>query len=241
MANDLAVIVPTRGRPENIRRAIAAWDHTKAWDAADMVIVVDDDDPALKQYQGIFFELMRADGALQVMHAGAWQPLVPKLNAAALALANRRRHFALGFAGDDHMPRTIGWAARYVSALSALRTGMVYANDGYQSGKIATEWAVTADAVRLFGAMVPAPVEHLYCDNAMISLFHNARAMAYLPWVLIEHMHPFAGKASTDAQYGRFNSPAQYDRDQAAYEGWCRNDLPEQLRMLQRLRETGER
>ena len=165
--------------------------------------------------------------------------MVHKLDATARDLAGR--YWALGFAGDDHLPQTIGWAKRYLTVLHELGTGMVYGDDGYQGRKLSTEWAVTSDVVRELGRMVPAPVEHMYCDNSMMDLFGAAGALRYLPEVRIEHMHPHAGKAQTDAQYQRVNHRDQFKTDRFWYEDWkislmasdvasvrlLRGDLPE--------------
>ncbi|WP_037684635.1 hypothetical protein, partial [Streptomyces griseus] len=106
--------------------------------------------------------------------------------------------------------RTVGWAGRYVDELRQLGTGIVYGDDGYQGERLPTQWAMTADVVGALGRMVPAPVEHLYCDNSVLDLGRAAGCIRYLPDVLVEHMHPVAGKAADDDQYRRVNSSAQY-------------------------------
>lgn len=217
---DLAIIVPTRGRPENVRKVIAAWDFTNAWDHADMVLVIDADDPMAPGYWQIDAE-READfrsGPIKIVEIPAWLPMVHKLDAAARDAATD--HFAVGFAGDDHLPQTIGWAARYLDVLRELGTGMVYGDDGYQGRKLSTEWAVTSDVVRALGRMVPAPVEHMYCDNAMMDLFGAAGALRHLPEIRVEHMHPVAGKAKTDEQYDRVNHRDQFRKDKVAYDRW---------------------
>lgn len=211
---ELAVIVPTRGRPGNVRKVLEAWNFTNAWDVADLVLVVDADDPEIDGYRA----LRRENLPVNVIEMPVWQPMVHKLNAAALALADD--YFALGFAGDDHLPRTINWAQTYLSYLHSLGTGMVHSDDGYQGARLSTEWAVTSDVVLKLGRMVPAPVEHMYCDNSMKDLFNQVDAVKYLPQVRIEHMHPIAGKAETDAQYQRVNHRDQFKKDRAAYEQW---------------------
>lgn len=219
----LAVIVPTRGRPENIQKVISAWDFTNAWDHAHLVLAVDGDDPKYRGYADLFEQTRHPDtdeALFSFMVQDRWTPMVYKLNKAAVALALSRKYFALGFAGDDHLPQTIGWAARYLTVLRELGTGMVYGDDGYQGRKLSTEWAVTADAVRALDRMVPADVEHMYCDNAMMDLFGGAKAMRHLPEVRIEHMHPYAGKAERDDQYDRVNHRDQFAKDRRAYESW---------------------
>ncbi len=237
---DLAIIVPTRGRPGNVRKVIDAWDFTNAWDHADLVLAVDADDPEIQGYQDLVDEFWQATGeeasdtALSLVEIPVWMPMVHKLNAVARQVADKYR--ALGFAGDDHLPRTIGWAARYLKVLGELGTGMVYGDDGYQGAKLSTEWAVTSDVVRSLHRMVPADVEHMYCDNAMMDLFGGAGAMRHLPEIRIEHMHPVAGKAETDAQYQRVNHRDQFGKDRRAYEHWKRDILPSQIGTVRALR-----
>lgn len=231
-AGRLAVIVPTRGRPDNIRKVIAAWDETQAWADADLILAVDADDPKRDGYQ----EFVKPQGQIWAYEMNEWMPMVTKLNWAAQNVALAGKHFAIAFAGDDHLPRTPGWAAAYLAALRELGTGMVYGDDGYQGAKLSTEWAVTTDAVRALGRMVPAPVDHLYCDNAMMDLFGGAGALRHLPEVRIEHMHPAAGKATSDAQYDKVNSAKQYRGDRAAYETWKRTGLDRQIEIIRRLR-----
>lgn len=215
---DLAVLIPTRGRPDNILKVIAAWDFTNAWDHADMVLIVDADDPELVGYR----EPEISDHA-KIIVMSEWMPMVHKLNLAAQNMA--LGWFALGFAGDDHIPRTINWAERYLTVLREMGSGMVYGDDGYQGANLSTEWAVTSDAVLALGRMVPADVEHMYCDNSMMDLFGGAGALRHLPEVRIEHMHPIVGKGETDAQYQRVNHRDQFAKDRRAYEGWKHGDI----------------
>jgi predicted O-methyltransferase YrrM len=231
---ELAVLIPTRGRPGNIRKVISAWDFTNAWDHADMVLIVDADDPEIEGYRDIDFEMIDQRPNLLIMTIPKWLPMVHKLDAAARDLAPR--YFALGFAGDDHLPQTIGWAKRYLDVLHELQTGMVYGDDGYQGRKLSTEWAITSDVVRELGRMVPAPVEHMYCDNAMMDLFGAAGALRHLPEVRIEHMHPIVGKAETDAQYQRVNHRDQFKKDRTHYEVWRKVAMDVQVAAVRLLR-----
>lgn len=237
---DLAILVPTRGRPGNIRKVISAWDFTDAWDHADLVLIVDADDPELAVYEAVadLVNEPAAEGTepVEVVVMDEWMPMVHKLNLVAALYAQTKTYRALGFAGDDHLPQTIGWAQRYLTVLRELGSGMVYSDDGYQGRKLSTEWAVTADAVRALGRMVPAPVEHMYCDNSMMDLFGGAGALRFLPEVRIEHMHPVTGKAETDAQYQRVNHRDQFARDRRSYEGWRRLGMMTDIAAIRALR-----
>lgn len=234
---DLAIIVPTRGRPENIRKVISAWDFTNAWDHAHLVLAVDGDDPEYPAYAALYDEHVHPDTnepLFSVHVQDRWVPMVHKLNDTAQDLA--RAYFAVGFAGDDHLPQTIGWAERYLTVLREMGTGMVYGDDGYQGRKLSTEWAVTSDAVRALGRMVPAPVEHMYCDNSMMDVFNGAGALRHLPEVRIEHRHPVAGKAETDDQYKRVNHRDQYAKDGKAYQRWRSSGMATDISAVRALR-----
>lgn len=221
---DLVIIIPTRSRPEAVARVVEAWRVTGAFEqGAEPLFVYDGDDPAAGRYLDAFDDLGLSDvHRCRFRRMPRWLPLVPKLNSVAVDYANSREHFAVGFAGDDHLPRTEGWVGRYLDALRVARTGIVSCADGYRDDQLPTQWAMTSDIVRGLGRMVPAPVDHLYCDNAVRDLGRDAGCLTYLDDVLIEHMHPVAGKAPTDAQYDRVNGREQYRDDRAAYRRWAR-------------------
>jgi len=102
-------------------------------------------------------------------------------------------------------------------------TGVVSCADGYRPDDLPTQWAMTADIVEAFHGMVPAPVEHLYCDDVIRDLAKAADCYRYLAGCLIEHVHPVAGKTATDEQYERVNSRDQYRKDRPGYRTWKRD------------------
>lgn len=233
---EMAVIVPTRGRPENVQRVMEAWDFTNGWEHADLILVADADDPKIQEYRALVMRRQIRDQlpAPELIEVPIWAPMVHKLELAASDAAGR--YWALGFAGDDHLPQTIGWAARYLVVLHELGTGMVYGDDGYQGARLSTEWAMTSDVVRALGRMVPAPVEHMFCDNAVLELFTHAGAVRHLPEVRIEHMHPYASKAEIDDQYKRVNSREQMNRDRRTFRSWQATTMASHVATVRALR-----
>lgn len=242
MSADLIIIVPTRSRPMHVQRVVQAWLDTDAFYGAELVFVIDQDDPSRDDYIDAFAtaadmipdELMQRR-AMTWMSAGVWRPLVPKLNRAAQHLNAMQRPYALGFAGDDHRPRTSGWARMYVQALRD-GAGIVYGDDGYQHENLPTEWAMRADIVQALGRMIPADVEHLFCDNSIRDLGQATGLLRYLPEVSIEHLHPAAGKGEPDEQYRRVNGSDQWRRDRRAYREWRRSGLPADAAVVTALR-----
>lgn len=216
-ARPLLIVIPTRSRPEAVDQVMNAWQDTGAFQVAEPLWVYDADDPKAPKY------LDRFDRWATMIRARSiprWRPMVEKLNSAAVYHARYFERPYIGFAGDDHLPRTHGWAQDMVAALNFMGTGIVYPNDGYQGEKLATSWAMTADIVQVLDRMVPAPVEHLYCDNSIMDLGRAVGRLRYLPDHLVEHMHPVAGKAEGDEQYERVNSRDQYRKDRPAYKRW---------------------
>jgi hypothetical protein len=229
----MLIVVPSRTRPANVARLVEAWQATDAFKVADMRIDIDADDPHYREYQA----LALPTGA-RTATGHRWRSLVWKLNRATRQECER--YAMIGFMGDDHLPRTHEWAQRYVAELRDMGTGIVYGDDGYQHENTPTQWAMTTDICRaLGGKMVPAPVDHLYCDDSVRDLGKAVGCLRYLPDVMIEHMHPSAGKADKDPQYVRVNSQSQYGRDRPAYHAWRENlgglnDQADAVRALRR-------
>lgn len=230
----MLVIVPSRGRPESLARVCKAWRETHAYRDSHLVFAIDEDDPKCKEYFAV-----REISSLQVDFAiiPTWMPMVHKLDQCArIAVSGETPWGAIAFMGDDHLPRTGGWSRRYLQTLQEMGTGIVYGDDGLQGERLPTQWAMTPDIVRALGRMVPAPVEHMYCDNSISDLGHLAECIRYLPEVTIEHMHPRAGKAETDEGYERVNAPAQYKKDHLAYTLWRSVELKRDAEIVRRLK-----
>lgn len=217
---DLVVVVPTRGRPGNARLLAQAFTDT-CTAGTRLVFAADGDDPTLGEYVEA-----TGSGRAELLVCGPWQPMVSKLNqAVAQVIDDGGAPFAVAFMGDDHRPRTHGWDVAMLAALRDLGTGVVYGDDLLQHERLCTAWAMTSDIVRALGRMVPAPVDHMYCDNAVLALAKLAGCLRYLPEVVIEHLHPLAGKAEWDPGYARVNRPEQYHADEAAYRRWLADGL----------------
>lgn len=235
MSPELIVIVPTRSRPMHVQRIVQAWNDTDAFEhGAELRFVIDEDDPAYGDYREAYASHCAGNGQISLDVISRWMPLVPKLNTAAVE-AVELAPLAVGFAGDDHLPRTPGWVRIYLGALRA-GAGIVHGDDGYQHGNLPTEWAMRADIIEALGRMIPAPVEHLYCDNSVKDLGLATGSLRYLPEVSIEHLHPVAGKADSDEQYERVNSRRQFRGDRQAYREWVSSGLAADAAVVNHLR-----
>ena len=226
MPADLLVIVPSRGRPHNIAALHDAWSET-ATGAAALLVAADDDDPALPGYREVC-----AERGIELT-VGPRIRMVPTLN--KVAAESAPRYFALGFLGDDHRPRSLGWDAHYLAELRTMGTGFVYGNDLLAGERLPTQVAMTSDIVQALGAMVPAPVTHLYADNTWWDLGHALERITYLSDIVVEHLHPLAGKAPDDDRYQEVNHPAAAEPDRQIYADWYANQFAADVEKLRAL------
>lgn len=229
---DLIVIVPSRGRPDAAAALIETFQQTCTADTS-LLFAVDDNDPTLESYQAV----ADRDWVDVVVVGGVPRNMVHALNVAAEG-AVEGAPFAVGFMGDDHRPRTRGWDATYLEALRALGTGIVFGDDLLQGGRLPTQCAMTADIVRDLGYMSPPSLVHMYVDNFWLSLGRQAECIKYLPDVVIEHVHPAAGKVGWDPGHMRVNAPSVYAADERAFSEYCRTGLADDVKKVRALRDV---
>lgn len=238
---DLTIIVPTRSRPHTVVPLMQAFADTCRADTR-LVFVVDGC-PRAREYRDVFDRHQHLFPASS-MAAGPRRRLIGTLNYAATLLVALTTIAAVGYLGDDHRPRSVGWDAAFLDTLAELGTGLVYGDDGHHGEALPTSIAMTGDIVAALGYMVPPALTHMYCDNFWLDLGHHADAIAYLPDVKITHYHPGTTGAAWDDSYAESNSPDSYRHDQAAYAQYCRTGLADDVAKVVALRHprpsTGE-
>ncbi len=206
MNNRFVVLVPSRARPQAAAEMVEAFRETSTFAGTSLQFVVDRDDPTADEYPA---GTLRFDS----------HTMVEALNGAALTLAySADAPRFLGFLGDDHRPRTRGWDRAYVRTLAEMGSGLVYCDDGYMGVRLPTQVAMTTDIVFALGYMAPPTLTHLYVDNFWLALGKLMGRIKYLPNVLIEHMHPVAGKAEWTEGHKRVNQQSMFDKDRRAYQ-----------------------
>lgn len=213
----LAVVIPSRGRPGSVARTAEAFTATGAT-GLPVVYALDEDDPCAGEYQKAIGREFGPDGSALLMPGRGMAAAVDR--AGLHVAASGAAPFALAVLNDDHLPRTAGWAVMFADTLAEMGTGIVYGNDLLQGERLPTAWAMTCDIPAVLGRVVPAPVVHLYTDDAILDLGTATGCIRYLPEVVIEHMHPLAGKAPRDAGYARVNSRERHREDKIAYNQW---------------------
>lgn len=209
--NDLLVIVPSRGRPQNLIELVRAWMETEA--TAHLLFGLDDDDSTTGDVQA----------------GPIWSVRGPRLgmggtlNALAVAYAPDYRY--VGFMGDDHRPRTPGWDRTIVRGLDDRADGIGYGDDLVHGEALPTAAVVSSSIVRRLGYIAPPRLKHLYLDNFWLTLGTALGSLRYFPDVVIEHVHPIAGKAEWDEGYRRVNAGDIAEHDRAEFKRWKAEDL----------------
>lgn len=213
---NMALIVPSRGRPENIVRLYEALAKTNS--DVDLIVGVDGDDPRFDDYVDIC-----VDRDFILVVSPERRKFGPTLNALALRFADEYDYLA--WMGDDHLPITDGWDKRYREELDRMGAGIVYGNDLVQGENIPTQMGFTPNIIKALGYAVPEGFIHLYIDNYFLELGRAIGGVSYLPDVIVQHLHPCAGGATEDQTYREANSVENWSNDHWRFESYMMNEI----------------
>ena len=202
--SSMLVIVPTRKRPEQCDQLLKAFQETAL--ISDIVFGIDDDDDS--QYSDAVKD--RAHWAPRLRMGGTLNLIAQK---------NADKYKWLAFMGDDHRPRTKAWDLLLAAELKG-DPGIAYGNDLLQGGNLPTACVMSSDIVQKIGYMVPPTLIHMYMDNFWLDMGRALGNLRYREDVVIEHLHPLAGKAAWDESYKETNAENQYSQDAMAYHSY---------------------
>jgi len=218
---EMIILVPTRGRPSNAVELLA--EHDKLSTHSDILFIIDANDPEHDQYE---FEV-GADKCMTIENET--RGMAYPINKAANAIVKENKYQYFAFLGDDHRPRTAGWDGILIQAMQR-RPSMAYSNDLLQGERLPTMITMTSDIVAALNGMVPPKMKHLYLDNFWKKLGQDLGALTYLDHVIVEHMHPIAGKAEWDEGYKEVNATEIYAFDALAYQNYIQSEAYELLK-----------
>ena len=214
MTGDLLVIVPSRGRPQNIARLLDAV-HATAKMKTHVHVAVDDDDPELERYRYVMGQA-GADG--DVLTTGPRKGLAAWTD--EIAVAQAAEYPFLASLGDDHVPYTPGWDKALIRAIVSMGgTGFAYPWDGTRED-IPEAVVMSSDIVAALGWMCLPGLEHWYIDNVWADLGRAAGCLRHLRAVKVEH----AWKGDQTSR----ESSEKITADRDAYYAWRRSERMEQ-------------
>jgi hypothetical protein len=212
----LGILLPTRGRPKNLARFIAATKETAVdWH---IYLRLDYDDPSAADYDEIIGD---SDPNITVVH-GERIGLAASLNELA-ARAERDGISHIGMFGDDVLPITEGWDKRLVEALGD-NLGVAYGDDGLRhkhAPDLPTHYITQTEVYRRLGYLAPPTMRHLFLDNVARDVGRYLKNFVYVP-VKIAHLHPWLeGEHLHDTTYAEGGRNADLRRaDHMAYVRW---------------------
>ena len=212
----LTVICPSRGRPDAAAEVMKTFQATAVDLDTRLWFIVDPDDGTADDYPNDTSEPSVLTYQLEVKPA--LSGMLPPLNMAISIHEIMGKSDVVGFVGDDHRFRTEGWDAAIEDWLEG-HPGIAYADDLLKGVELPTQWFVSRPIVDEFGMGLPT-LRHLYIDNYWKAFGSAAGCLYYLPDIVIEHMHPTAGKSEWDDSYRSSNSAAMYAADSSAYGAW---------------------
>jgi hypothetical protein len=217
----LGILLPTRGRPENLRRFIAAVGETA--DDWHIYVRLDDDDPREEEYIDVLDEC-GWDGYVSAFY-GERIGFGASLNELA-AYADRDGTEHLGMFGDDVVPETPCWDTRLVEGLGE-DLGVAYGDDGLRDKHqpdLPTHYITQIEVYQRLGYLAPPTIQHLFLDNVARDIGRHLKNFVFVP-VKIKHLHPWAeGEQIDDITYkegGR--NPGIRKADRKAYLRWAGN------------------
>ena len=215
--NSNLVILPTRSRPDSAERCINALKEHSV--LSDFVIAIDDDQADLyPRLDGVTYEVnprLRMNGTLNLV-------------------ANKYadKYETIFFLGDDHLVQTPNWDEYLSKAIAHKGYGLAYGNDLLQRHQLATAVMMSTNIIKAVGYMAPPKLVHLYMDNYWMILGQRLGTLWYFDNVIVEHLHPVAGKVAWDEQYREANSDEVANKDRMELHRYMEEDFATELEKI---------
>lgn len=220
MSNSNLVILPSRSRPDNVERCINALKENSV--ISDFCVAIDDDQSDLyPRLDGVIYEVnprLRMNGTL---------------NLVANKYADKYK--TIYFLGDDHLVKTKSWDRYLAEAINIKGYGLAYGNDLLQGKNLATAVMMSTNIIEILGFMAPPKLIHLFMDNFWMTLGLKINSLYYFDDVIIEHLHPYAGKAEMDAGYVDANSEEVGSADQKEFVRYLSEEFEDDLKKVMKL------
>lgn len=203
----LAVTVPTRGRPKNLKRLANALKNTCTTEYKLFARLDDDDKTVYPELDNVSY--IRGP---RIYFSASLNELAK--------IANDEGYTHIAILGDDVLPETKGWDQIMIDALPNL--GVAYGSDGLEKlhgPDLPTHVVVPMEMYRRLGWIGLPTSRHLFCDNAWREL-GKLTSFIYLPDVKLTHLHRWNKTAPDDRTYQEANDKTKRELDRIAFETW---------------------
>jgi hypothetical protein len=208
--NKLAIAVPSRGRPHNLKRLSDALKNTCIGNYQ-LMARLDKDDPALGEYLELDdIQFLVGD---RIFFTSSVNELAQ--------IADEEEYTHIAILGDDVLPETVGWDEKMISALNG-ELGVVYGSDGLEDlhgPDLPTHVVVPIEMYQKLGWIGLPTSRHLFLDNAWREL-GKITNFIYLKDVKLTHLHRWNKSAPNDETYEEANDKIKREHDRLAFETW---------------------
>lgn len=185
----ISLLLPTRGRPDNLRRM-----YQSALDLADgeieCVVAVDDDDDSYQEFFDTPMKNMTIFKVPRQTLSKYWNDCYEKSNGDILM-----------HCGDDIIFRTQSWDTKVKEAFDYVADNIlfVFGNDGsgVHDGKFGTHGFIHRRWAEIVGYFVPPYFSSDYNDTWLNDVARSIGRHQHIN-ILTEHMHPELGKGPLD-------------------------------------------
>ncbi len=209
------IILPTKGRPQNLRRFVSAYLRTGGslpiyvvFDAKDAFRYNDVKTPA---------NWVRAAAPSGTPLGGIFDLIFKKY-------PNEDYY---GMVADDVVPETEGWDVALSEACKPDK--IAWGEDGIQNERLPVHPFIGGDLVRKLGWWAAPNLKHWFVDNVWKDLTVALNNGVYLPNVKMIHHHIVNGKAQNDRTY---DDQPSHDDDYFNYMKFKNEEFPQLIKRL---------
>lgn len=181
------IILPTKGRPESLRRFCHQYYLTKA----ELPIHVIFDAKDAWRYNDV-----KTPEHWRRISAPAGMPIGEIFNVIFKKYPNEPFY---GMVADDVLPETMHWDTTLRDACTPDKIAWGY--DSIQNENLPVHPFIGGDLLRKIGWWAAPGLKHWFVDNAWKSLTLALGNGVYLPDVKMTHLHPLNGRAANDRTY----------------------------------------
>jgi hypothetical protein len=188
----ISILVPTRGRPDNMVRLVRSAFDTSSSSNIEVIFYIDEDDSAsVSEAASLKYKYGRVSWIQgpRIVLSQMWN------KCAWAALGDILMH-----CGDDIVFRSNDWNVAVRAEFDKVpdKILLVYGDDGLQGEALATHGFLHKNWVSVLGYFVPPYFSSDYNDTWNTEVAEIIERKVYLPDVITEHMHPAANKGTWD-------------------------------------------
>ncbi|MBI5235170.1 MAG: hypothetical protein HY886_02845 [Deltaproteobacteria bacterium] len=195
---DLSILLPTRGRPDRLKKLFESLLRTTTnLRGLEVVLYIDANDVLS---QGVVFPELNVRRVIR--------PLGAPMGAMVRECFEASRGRYVMLMNDDVVVRTNGWDAVMLQAFEGFPDdiALVYGNDLDQGERVPTFPVMPRLACGIIDGPCPPDYLNLHIESHIFDVFKRLRALGhdrirYLGDVVFEHMHYTVGKSGVDATY----------------------------------------